>query len=196
MESWCLAVLLLVCLVPPRCFLPTLLLTLFRYSEPQQKPFDPFTQQVSQPQPHPRAICHQALPQPTATTPRQRIPLLYAVVTLLRLLCLLRPVPGCPQLVPAPELGLASLVLSSAQIPTTQPPNRYVPVDATNSGHNTPNPTGPMSLSRPSLLSICLAKVRSSTPMATNTLNYHQPPLRFLHEPDGSAAATVAVRWR
>ncbi|KAJ5834978.1 Ubiquitin system component Cue [Penicillium robsamsonii] len=66
-----------------------------RYSEPQQKPFDPFTQQS----------------QDAPTGPRA-------------------------------GFGVSGAE-AQAQIPTTQPPNRYGPVDATNSGHNTPNPTVP-----------------------------------------------------
>ncbi|KAJ5846311.1 hypothetical protein N7534_009980 [Penicillium rubens] len=102
-----------------------------RYSEPQQKPFDPFTQQVSQPQPQiPEPFANQAPAQPTATTGSEYSPFYAAEqqrFPLLRLLCLLRPVPGCPNRSPR----------------RSWPPNRYVPVDATNSGHNTPNPTIP-----------------------------------------------------
>ncbi|KAJ5590805.1 Ubiquitin system component Cue [Penicillium hetheringtonii] len=37
------------------------------------------------------------------------------------------------------------------QVPTTQPPGRYGPVDATNSGHNTPNPTLPATTQTPAV---------------------------------------------
>ncbi|KAJ5582450.1 Ubiquitin system component Cue [Penicillium sp. DV-2018c] len=116
-----------------------------RYSEPQQKPFDPFTQQVSQPQPQiPEPFASQAPVQPTATTgseyspfyaaDQQRFPYYGSYGSY-----------GQTQDIPTgPRAGAGfgvSGAESQAQIPTTQPPNRYGPVDATNSGHNTPNPT-------------------------------------------------------
>ncbi|KAJ5773941.1 Ubiquitin system component Cue [Penicillium paradoxum] len=118
-----------------------------RYSEPQQKPFDPFTQQVSQPQPQiPEPFANQAPVQPTATTgseyspfyaaDQQRFPYYGSYGSY-----------GQSQDAPTgPRAGAAfgaSGAEAQAQIPTTQPPNRYGPVDATNSGHNTPNPTIP-----------------------------------------------------
>ncbi|KAF9251364.1 hypothetical protein LCP9604111_2765 [Penicillium roqueforti] len=118
-----------------------------RYSEPQQKPFDPFTQQVSQPQPQiPEPFANQAPAQPTATTgseyspfyaaEQQRFPYYASYGSY-----------GQTQDAPAgPRAGAGfgvSGAEAQAQITTTQPPNRYGPVDATNSGHNTPNPTIP-----------------------------------------------------
>ncbi|KAJ6152656.1 hypothetical protein N7497_006975 [Penicillium chrysogenum] len=118
-----------------------------RYSEPQQKPFDPFTQQVSQPQPQiPEPFANQAPAQPTATTgseyspfyaaEQQRFPYYASYASY-----------GQSQDAPTGPRAGAGFGVSGAevqaQIPTTQPPNRYVPVDATNSGHNTPNPTIP-----------------------------------------------------
>jgi hypothetical protein len=118
-----------------------------RYSEPQQKPFDPFTQQVSQPQPQiPEPFANQAPVQPTATTgseyspfyaaDQQRFPYYGSYGSY-----------GQTQDAPTgPRAGAGfgvSGAEAQAQIPTTQPPNRYGPVDATNSGHNTPNPTIP-----------------------------------------------------
>lgn len=118
-----------------------------RYSEPQQKPFDPFTQQVSQPQQQiPEPFANQAPAQPTATTgseyspfyaaDQQRFPYYGSYGSY-----------GQSQDAPAgPRAGAGfgvSGAEAQAQIPATQPPNRYGPVDATNSGHNTPNPTIP-----------------------------------------------------
>lgn len=118
-----------------------------RYSEPQQKPFDPFTQQVSQPQPQiPEPFANQAPVQPTATTgseyspfyaaDQQRFPYYGSYGSY-----------GQSQDAPTgPRVGAGfsgSGADAQAQIPTTQPPNRYGPVDATNSGHNTPNPSIP-----------------------------------------------------
>ncbi|KAJ5944152.1 Ubiquitin system component Cue [Penicillium verrucosum] len=118
-----------------------------RYSEPQQKPFDPFTQQVSQPQPQiPEPFANQAPAQPTATTgseyspfyaaEQQRFPYYASYGSY-----------GQSQDPPAgPRAGAGfgvSGAEAQAQVPTTQPPNRYGPIDATNSGHNTPNPTVP-----------------------------------------------------
>ncbi|KAJ5410546.1 Ubiquitin system component Cue [Penicillium crustosum] len=118
-----------------------------RYSEPQQKPFDPFTQPVSQPQPQiPEPFANQAPAQPTATTgseyspfyagEQQRFPYYGSYGSY-----------GQSQDTPAGPRAAAGFGVSGAeaqaQIPTTQPPNRYGPIDATNSGHNTPNPTVP-----------------------------------------------------
>ncbi|KAJ5878803.1 hypothetical protein N7455_002268 [Penicillium solitum] len=118
-----------------------------RYSEPQQKPFDPFTQQVSQPQPQiPEPFANQAPAQPTATTgseyspfyaaEQQRFPYYGSYGSY-----------GQSQDTPAGPRAAAGFGVSGAeaqaQVPTTQPPNRYGPIDATNSGHNTPNPTVP-----------------------------------------------------
>ncbi|KAJ5293854.1 hypothetical protein N7508_008675 [Penicillium antarcticum] len=125
-----------------------------RYSEPQQKPFDPFTQQVSQPQPQipePFANQAQAPVQPTATTgseyspfyaaDQQRFPYNYYGSY------------GQTQDAPTgPRAGAGfgvSGAEAQAQIPTTQPPSRYGPVDANNSGHNTPNPTIPATQQTP-----------------------------------------------
>ncbi|KAJ5808292.1 hypothetical protein N7474_009561 [Penicillium riverlandense] len=122
-----------------------------RYSEPQ-KPFDPFSQQVSQPQPQiQEPFANQAPVQPTATTgseyspfyaaDQQRFPYNYygsygqsqdASVG--------------PRA--APGFG-ASGAEAQPGVPTTQPPSRYGPVDATNSGHNTPNPTLPATTQTP-----------------------------------------------
>ncbi|KAJ6071884.1 hypothetical protein N7499_009898 [Penicillium canescens] len=125
-----------------------------RYSEPQQKPFDPFTQQVTQPQPQipePFANQAQAPVQPTATTgseyspfyaaDQQRFPYNYYGSY------------GQTQDAPAGPRAGAGFGVSGAeaqpQIPTTQPPSRYGPVDANNSGHNTPNPTLPATQQTP-----------------------------------------------
>lgn len=118
-----------------------------RYSEPQQKPFDPFTQQVSQPQQQiPEPFANQAPVQPAATTgsefspfyaaEQQRFPYYGSYGSY-----------GQTQDAPTGPRAGAGFGVSGAeaqpQIPTTQPPSRYGPIDNTNSGHNTPNPTAP-----------------------------------------------------
>ena len=118
-----------------------------RYTEPQQKPFDPFTQQVSQPQQQiPEPFANQAPAQPTATTgseyspfyaaDQQRFPYYGSYGSY-----------GQTQDAPTGPRAGAGFGVSGAeaqpQIPTTQPPSRYGPIDNTNSGHNTPNPTVP-----------------------------------------------------
>ncbi|PWY92374.1 hypothetical protein BO70DRAFT_8299 [Aspergillus heteromorphus CBS 117.55] len=114
-----------------------------RYTD-AHKPYDPFTQQVTQPQPQiQEPFANQAPVQPTVTTGSDFSPF-YAV----------------DQRVPYSYYGSygqsqdatvaaqrAGFGVSGAEvqphIPTTQPPSRYGHVEATNSGHTTPNPTLP-----------------------------------------------------
>ncbi|KAJ5487191.1 Ubiquitin system component Cue [Penicillium desertorum] len=118
-----------------------------RYSEPQQKPFDPFTQQVSQPQPQiPEPFANQAPAQPTATTGSEYSPFYAAEQQRFPYYASYGSYGQSQDAPTGPRAGAGfgvSGAEAQAQIPTTQPPNRYVPVDATNSGHNTPNPTIP-----------------------------------------------------
>ncbi|KAJ5514158.1 Ubiquitin system component Cue [Penicillium fimorum] len=116
-----------------------------RYSEPQQKPFDPFTQQVSQPQPQiPEPFANQAPAQPTATTGSEYSPFYAAEQQRFPYYASYGSYGQSQDAPTGPRAGFGvSGAEAQAQIPTTQPPNRYGPVDATNSGHNTPNPTVP-----------------------------------------------------
>ncbi|KAJ5236638.1 hypothetical protein N7489_006729 [Penicillium chrysogenum] len=161
-----------------------------RYSEPQQKPFDPFTQQVSQPQPQiPEPFANQAPAQPTATTgseyspfyaaEQQRFPYYASYASY-----------GQSQDAPTGPRAGAGFGVSGAevqaQIPTTQPPNRYVPVDATNSGHNTPNPTIPGVTQQTPAAQHMPGQSAQQHAYGYQYPNYYtNPPLRFLHEPDG-----------
>jgi len=123
-----------------------------RYGEPQ-KPFDPFTQQVSQPQPQiQEPFANQTPQQPTATTggdfspfyaaDQQRFSYNYYAGNY-----------GQTQDAGAGPRAAGGFGVSAAeaqpQVPTTQPPSRYGPIDATNSGHNTPNPTLPGATATP-----------------------------------------------
>lgn len=113
---------------------------------PDQKPFDPFAQQVSQPQPQlQEPFANQAPAQPTVTTGSEYSP--FYAVDQQRFPYNYYGSYGQSQDGSAGPRAAAGFGVSAAeaqpQIPTTQPPSRYGPVDATNSGHNTPNPTLP-----------------------------------------------------
>lgn len=115
-----------------------------RYTE-SQKPYDPFTQQVTQPQPQVQEpFANQAPVQPTVTTGSeyspfyggdQRLPYTYYGAY------------GQSQDASLAQRAAAGFGVSGAesqpQIPTTQAPSRYGHVEAPNSGHTTPNPTLP-----------------------------------------------------
>lgn len=115
-----------------------------RYTE-SQKPYDPFTQQVTQPQPQVQEpFANQAPVQPTVTTGSeyspfyggdQRLPYTYYGAY------------GQSQDASLAQRAAAGFGVSGAesqpQIPTTQAPSRYGHVEASNSGHTTPNPTLP-----------------------------------------------------
>ncbi|KAJ5594858.1 uncharacterized protein N7459_001066 [Penicillium hispanicum] len=119
-----------------------------RYAE-AQKPYDPFNPQVTQPQIQ-EPFANQAPVQPTVTTgseyspfyaaDQQRFPYnYYGSYGQSQDATAPRAAPGFG--VSAPE--------TQPQIPATQAPSRYGPVDATNSGHNTPNPTLPAATQTP-----------------------------------------------
>ncbi|KAL2854830.1 hypothetical protein BJY01DRAFT_25084 [Aspergillus pseudoustus] len=122
-----------------------------RYTD-SHKPYDPFTQQVSQPQPQVQEpFANQAPVQPTATTGSdfspfyagdQRLPYNYYNAY------------GQSQDASLAQRAAAGFGVSGAeaqpQIPTSQPPSRYSHVDAPNSGHTTPNPTLPGATQTPS----------------------------------------------
>ncbi|KAL4916300.1 hypothetical protein BDW62DRAFT_186486 [Aspergillus aurantiobrunneus] len=115
-----------------------------RYAD-SHKPYDPFTQQVTQPQPQVQEpFANQAPVQPTVTTGSeyspfyagdQRLPYNYYGAY------------GQTQDASLAQRAAAGFGVSGAetqpQIPTTQPPSRYGHVEAPNSGHTTPNPTLP-----------------------------------------------------
>ncbi|KAJ5643935.1 uncharacterized protein N7484_006442 [Penicillium longicatenatum] len=116
-----------------------------RYSE-TQKPYDPFAIPASQPQQQiQEPFANQAPTQPAATTgseyspfyaaDQQRFPYNYYDSY-----GQTQNATAAPRA--APGFGVSSAE-AAPQIPTTQAPSRYGPVDATNSGHNTPNPTMP-----------------------------------------------------
>ncbi|TPR08986.1 Enoyl-CoA hydratase/isomerase family protein [Aspergillus niger] len=114
-----------------------------RYTD-AHKPYDPFTQQVTQPQPQiQEPFANQAPVQPTVTTGSEYSPF-YAVDQ--RLPYNYYGTYGQSQdaTVAAQRAGFG---VSGAEvqphIPTTQPPSRYGHVEAPNSGHTTPNPTLP-----------------------------------------------------
>ncbi|KAL5001121.1 hypothetical protein BDV10DRAFT_160661 [Aspergillus recurvatus] len=114
-----------------------------RYND-SQKPYDPFTQPLTQPQPQVQEpFANQAPVQPTVTTGSeyspfyagdQRLPYNYYNAY------------GQSQDASLAQRA-AGFGVSGAeaqpQIPTTQPPTRYGHVEAPNSGHTTPNPTLP-----------------------------------------------------
>lgn len=115
-----------------------------RYTD-AHKPYDPFSHQVTQPQPQiQEPFANQAPIQPTVTTGSeyspfyaadQRIPYNYYGAY------------GQSQDATVAQRAAAGFGVSGAEvqphIPTTQPPSRYGHVDAPNSGHTTPNPTLP-----------------------------------------------------
>ncbi|KAA8646282.1 hypothetical protein EYZ11_000617 [Aspergillus tanneri] len=116
-----------------------------RYTD-AHKPYDPFSQQVSQPQPQVQEpFANQAPVQPTATTSSEYSPF-YAVDH--RLPYNYYGSYGQSQDATVAQRAAAGFGVSGAEvqqphIPTTQPPSRYGHVDAPNSGHTTPNPTLP-----------------------------------------------------
>ncbi|KKK21598.1 hypothetical protein P175DRAFT_0522674 [Aspergillus ochraceoroseus IBT 24754] len=116
-----------------------------RYAE-SHKPYDPFTQQVTQPQPQvvQEPFANQAPVQPTVTSGSeyspfyagdQRLPYNYYGTY------------GQSQDASVAQRAAAGFGVSGAeaqpQVPTSQPPSRYGHVEAPNSGHTTPNPTLP-----------------------------------------------------
>ncbi|KAL2800995.1 hypothetical protein BJX66DRAFT_290674 [Aspergillus keveii] len=113
-----------------------------RYTD-SHKPYDPFTQQVSQPQPQVQEpFANQAPIQPTATTGSdfspfyagdQRLP--YTYYNQFQDASLAQRA--------AAGFGVSGAEAQQPQVPTSQPPSRYSHVDAPNSGHTTPNPTLP-----------------------------------------------------
>jgi hypothetical protein len=120
-----------------------------RYTD-SHKPYDPFTQQVSQPQSQVQEpFANQAPIQPTATTGSdfspfyagdQRLPYTYY---------------NQFQDASLAQRAAAGFGVSGAeaqpQVPTSQPPSRYSHVEAApNSGHTTPNPTLPGATQTPS----------------------------------------------
>ncbi|OJJ51545.1 hypothetical protein ASPZODRAFT_414624 [Penicilliopsis zonata CBS 506.65] len=123
-----------------------------RYTD-TQKPYDPFTQQVSQPQvPIQEPFANQAPTQPTVTSGSEYSPF-YADQQ--------RGLPytyygsyGQSQDATAAQRAATGFGVSGAEVqphvPTTQPPTRYGHVDTPNSGHNTPNPTLPGATQTPS----------------------------------------------
>ncbi|RAH72393.1 putative RNAPII degradation factor Def1 [Aspergillus aculeatinus CBS 121060] len=114
-----------------------------RYTD-AHKPYDPFTQQVSQPQPQVQEpFANQAPIQPTATTGSEYSPF-YAVDQRLPYNYYGSYGQSQDATVAAQRAGFG---VSGAEVqphvPTTQPPSRYGHVEAPNSGHTTPNPTLP-----------------------------------------------------
>ena len=115
-----------------------------RYAD-AQKPYDPFNQQVTQPQPQiQEPFANQAPAQPTVTTGSEYSPF-YAVDQ--RLPYNYYATYGQSQDATLAQRAAAGFGVSGADmqphIPTTQPPSRYGHVEAPNSGHTTPNPTLP-----------------------------------------------------
>lgn len=116
-----------------------------RYTD-AHKPYDPFSHQVTQPQPQVQEpFANQAPIQPTATTASEYSPF-YAVDQ--RLPYNYYGAYGQSQDASVPQRAAAGFGVSGAevqqpQLPATQPPSRYGHVDAPNSGHTTPNPTLP-----------------------------------------------------
>lgn len=112
-----------------------------RYAE-APKPYDPFNQQASQPQPQVQEpFANQAPLQPTVTTGSeyspfyaadQRLPYNYYATY------------GAQDaLAQRAAAGFGVTGADMPHVPTTQPPSRYGHVEAPNSGHTTPNPTLP-----------------------------------------------------
>ncbi|KAH8426924.1 putative RNAPII degradation factor Def1 [Aspergillus melleus] len=121
-----------------------------RYTD-AHKPYDPFSQQVSQPQPQiQEPFANQAPVQPAVTTSSEYSPF-YGVDQ--RLPYNYYGTYGQSQDATAAQRAGAGFGVSGAEvqphIPTTQPPSRYGHVDAPNSGHNTPNPTLPAAAQTP-----------------------------------------------
>ncbi|KAF7587063.1 hypothetical protein BBP40_007820 [Aspergillus hancockii] len=115
-----------------------------RYTD-AHKPYDPFSQQVTQPQPQiQEPFANQAPVQPTVTTGSEYSPF-YAVDQ--RLPYNYYGTYGQSQDATVAQRAATGFGVSGAEVqphvPTTQPPSRYGHVDAPNSGHNTPNPTLP-----------------------------------------------------
>lgn len=115
-----------------------------RYTD-AHKPYDPFSQQVSQPQPQiQEPFANQAPIQPTVTTASEYSPF-YTVDQ--RLPYNYYGAYGQSQDATVAQRAAAGFGVSGAevqpQVPTSQPPTRYGHVDAPNSGHTTPNPTLP-----------------------------------------------------
>lgn len=110
-----------------------------------QKPYDPFNQQPTQPQPQiHEPFASQAPTQTTASTGSEYSPF-YAVDQRL-------PYNYYGSYGQSQDAGLAQRAAAGfgvtgadaqPQIPSTQPPSRYGHVEAPNSGHTTPNPTLP-----------------------------------------------------
>ncbi|KAJ5493162.1 hypothetical protein N7539_001908 [Penicillium diatomitis] len=123
-----------------------------RYSSETQKPFDPFTHQIGQPQPQiQEPFANQAPVQPAATSGSEYSP--FYAVDQQRFPYNYYGSYGQTQDAGAGPRGAAfggvSAAESQPQVPATQPAGRYGPVDATNSGHNTPNPTMPAATQTP-----------------------------------------------
>lgn len=114
--------------------------TNFGYSEPQQKPFDPFAQQVSQPQQQIAEPFANQAPVQSATTGSEYSPF-HAYYNSYGSYGQTQDAPTGPRA--GVGFGVSSAE-TQAQIPTTQPPSRYGHIDNTNSGHSTPNPAGPV----------------------------------------------------
>ncbi|KAJ5287641.1 hypothetical protein N7478_003327 [Penicillium angulare] len=117
-----------------------------RYSE-AQKPYDPFNPQISQPQQQiPEPFANQAPAQPAATTGSEYAPF-YAADQRFPYYNNNYGSYGQSQDASAAPRAAPGFGVSGAeaapQVPASQAPTRYGPVDATNSGHNTPNPTLP-----------------------------------------------------
>ncbi|GFF97060.1 CUE domain-containing protein C354.10 [Aspergillus udagawae] len=121
-----------------------------RYTE-AQKPYDPFSQQVTQPQPQVQEpFANQAPVQPTVTSGSEYSPF-YAVDQ--RLPYNYYGTYGQSQDASVAQRAAAGFGVSGAEVqpqaPTSQPPSRYGHVDAPSSGHNTPNPTLPAATQTP-----------------------------------------------
>lgn len=115
-----------------------------RYTD-AHKPYDPFSHQVTQPQPQiQEPFANQAPIQPTVTTGSEYSPFYTADQ---RLPYNYYGAYGQSQDATVAQRAAAGFGVSGAEvqphIPTTQPPSRYGHVDAPNSGHTTPNPTLP-----------------------------------------------------
>ncbi|KAL3479280.1 hypothetical protein BJX99DRAFT_222821 [Aspergillus californicus] len=116
-----------------------------RYTD-SHKAYDPFTQQLGQPQPQVQEpFANQAPVQPAVTTSSeyspfyandQRLPYNYY-----NSYGQTQDAASLAQRAPA-GFGVSGAEVQP-QIPTTQPPGRYGHVEPTNSGHTTPNPTLP-----------------------------------------------------
>ncbi|KAJ5103622.1 Ubiquitin system component Cue [Penicillium argentinense] len=115
--------------------------------------FSRFTDPFSQPQPQiQEPFANQAPAQPAAVTTSGDYSSFYAAD---QRFPYYNQYAGYGQTQDAGARAAAGFGVSAAeaqpQIPTTQPPGRYGPVDATNSGHNTPNPTLPAATQTPAV---------------------------------------------